>query len=307
MTQRTSRGRNPAVASASSSWVAPSSPVVLDAVDVEELARPPCCRAPVSISTEPVRVLDQQAAHGERNPVALVGRDRACSQSGFGTTPNIAPPSRRWSPPSSVWQRSPPTVNACERRHDSTSGAESARGSVGMACRRRRRRGVRRASMAARSCSVRAPSSRASAQQAREQLGGHQRVAGGAVAGAVLEAESAGEVVEPAGADALHQPPRQPHGAEPRPVERQVARPAHLGVDEVPSRSARCGRRRCAPPGPPSTWSATSSKVGAARTISSVMLVMARIDRRDRPARDSPATRTPPRGARRGPPPPRSR
>ena len=69
------------------------------------------------------------------------GATRVC-QSGRGTTPNIAPPSSRWRPPSSVWQRSPPTVNVARGVTPSPSGAESARGSVGMASRfRRARRG----------------------------------------------------------------------------------------------------------------------------------------------------------------------
>ena len=36
----------------------------------------------------------EQRPHAEADPVPLVG-GRALSQSGFGTTPNIAPPSRR--------------------------------------------------------------------------------------------------------------------------------------------------------------------------------------------------------------------
>ena len=78
-------------------------------------------------------------------------------------------------------------------RHSSTSGQESARGSVGMALPPpARRRGRAGASMAARSCSVARAFLARERQQAREQLGGDQRVAGGAVPGAVLEAEAAG-------------------------------------------------------------------------------------------------------------------
>ncbi len=125
-------------------------------------------------------------------------------------------------------------MNDLEQGQNSASGAESARGSVGNACRCRRRAAIRRASIAAMSCSVRAPSSRASAEQPGQEIGGDQRITGGAVAGAVLQAEVHLETVEPAGADAPHQPPRQPHRAEPRPVQRQVARPPQLGGDEAP-------------------------------------------------------------------------
>jgi len=82
-------------------------PVVAHAVDVAEL----CVffvADPRVDQHEAVVVLDQEAAQRERNAVALVGGD-ASLHSGFGTTPNMAPPSSRWAPASSAWQVRRPT------------------------------------------------------------------------------------------------------------------------------------------------------------------------------------------------------
>ena len=89
-------------------------PAVLDAVDVEELAvllvAERRCRSapgPSGCSTSRHRI-----ASGMR--FRSSGATRVF-QSVRGTTPNMAPPSSRCRPPSSVWQRSRPTVNAaCE-------------------------------------------------------------------------------------------------------------------------------------------------------------------------------------------------
>ena len=110
-----------------------------------------------------------------------------------------------------------------------------------------------------------------------QQLGRDQGVAGGAVARSVLEAEAAGQVVEPAGADAAHQPPGQPHGAEPGPVQRQRRAPAAARRSRSPSRTGRCGRRRSRPRARPAPGRPARRTSGPSRTISSVMLVMAQM------------------------------
>jgi hypothetical protein len=71
-------------------------------------------------------------------------------------------------------------------------------------------------------------------EQEREDLGGDERIAGRAVAGGVLQSEVDLETVETAGADSPDQPPRQPHRAQPRPVQREVARSPQLRGDESP-------------------------------------------------------------------------
>src|SRR5437899_2189216 len=65
---------------------------------------------PVSISTNPASCSTrrQRSARGMRLRASAAMRR---SHSGFGTTPNIAPPSRRTVPASRAWQRRRPTVN----------------------------------------------------------------------------------------------------------------------------------------------------------------------------------------------------
>ena len=131
MTQRTSRGQEAGGRERVLQLGGALEPGVLDPVDVEELAGPPCCPAPVSISTSPsgCSTSRQRMASGIR--CRSSGATRV-SQSVRGTTPNMAPPSSRWRPPSSVWQRSPPTWNDCARSvTPAPPGSESARGSVG--------------------------------------------------------------------------------------------------------------------------------------------------------------------------------
>src|SRR4051795_4438872 len=52
-------------------------------------------------------------------------------------------------------------------------------------------------------------------QQARQQLGGNQRVTSSPMPGLVMEAEEPAQVVQPAGTHALHQPSREPDSTEP--------------------------------------------------------------------------------------------
>ena len=139
-----------------------------------------------------VGMLDQQAAHGERECGGARRARRASSRACRGTTPNMAPPSSRWRPPSSVWQRSRPTVNDCATgsHRPLRAGVRPGRGRHGAAAGRRRAPGPARLDRGevlqrARALLPGQP------QQPAQQLGRDQRVAGGAVPAPVLEAEVA--------------------------------------------------------------------------------------------------------------------
>src|ERR1041385_5557 len=69
---------------------------------------------PVSISTRPsgCSIRRQRIARGIRFRGSGAMR---FSQSGLGTTPNMAPPTRRWMPASRAWQRKAPIWKRCER------------------------------------------------------------------------------------------------------------------------------------------------------------------------------------------------
>ena len=101
-------------------------------------------------------------------------------------------------------------------------------------------------------------------EQSPQHLRRRQRVAGGAVPRAVLEGEVVRHVVERVGREAVDQAAGQPHGAEPRAVERQGAGPAQLRADEAPSRTARCAPRRPGRPARRGPCRPRMSKVGRA-------------------------------------------
>ena len=132
---------------------------------------------------------------------------------------------------------------------------------------------------AARSCSssspaASAPPPRAPGRAAGEQLGGHQRVTRRAMAGGILE----GKESVRASSDRRwrrHQPAGQPNGAQPRRRRGAGPAPGAPRRRRIPSRSGRCGRRRLCPDSASSTRRQTSSNRGAARTMSSVMPVIA--------------------------------
>ena len=87
----------------------------------------------------------------------------------------------------------PADLEALRERHESTSGAESARGSVGMALRRRRGRRGAPATLDGRQVLERPRAFVArQRQEALEQLGGHQRVAGRPVPGSRWRTRTSG-------------------------------------------------------------------------------------------------------------------
>ena len=235
----------------------------------------------VSISTRPsgCSTSRQRIASGMR--FRSSGAIRV-SQSGSGTTPNMAPPSSRCRPPSSVWQRRPPTVKRVRERMQPTPllrKRSPPRGSVGHAPPLRaapaRRRPELRSLPGPAACARPPPAPAGAAASSSSAV--TSASPGGAVAGAVLEAEVQRQVVEPAGADAPHQPARQPHRAEPRPVEREVPRPPQLGARRSPSRTGRCAPRRSARPARRAPGRPPPRSGGASRTMSLVMLVMAQM------------------------------
>ena len=243
-------------------------PLVLDTVDVEELG--------VLLVAEPgvdqhqaVGMLDEQTAHGERDAVALVGLRPACSRACYGTTPNIAPPSSRCAPAFERVAAEPAHLERAGQRH-----ASRLRRGVGQ------RLGRHRAAAPARPPSARGDLDRGQVlQRARafvagqqeepaEQLGGDQRVAAGAVPGGILEPEPVGQAVEAAGADAAA--PAAARAARCRAAARRAPgrAPAAARRTGSPSRTARCGPRRCVPrarppPGPPPRR--TSARAGPCR------------------------------------------
>ena len=193
---------------------------------------------------QPVGMLDQQAAHGERNPVALVRARSACSRA------SAAP--RRTSRRRRAAGGRPRACGSAARR-PGTCVSEASRQPLRQRVRPRLGRAWRGASAGpapyaperdraqvlqrARALLARQP------EQPRQQLGGHQRVARGAVPRRVLEAE-----VAASGCRARTSGRPSPAGA-PAARCRAAARRARGRArgaarrSRISSRTARCGPR----------------------------------------------------------------
>ena len=79
----------------------------IDAVDLARTSRPSLSPTPASMSIVP-HAAHEQRPHRQRDAVAIVGGRAFAAHSGFGTMPNIAPPSRRKKPShSEISSRSP--------------------------------------------------------------------------------------------------------------------------------------------------------------------------------------------------------
>ena len=219
---------------------------------------------------EAVRMLDQQAAHAERNAVARVRGD-ARSQSVFGTTPNMAPPSSCWRPAWSAWTRSAPSVRDWTRGSRGMAGAgtgvETAQATwwrrITPWCRATPAAAARRdaggASSAASRCRVarnRSSSDHRSQPCARASSSSRMRHCAVAIASPAarcrwpygnLHIVVARTPIERPRAQLRQQPPREAHGAEP-PAGEHAARVARAPrCSRSASRMPRCAPRTRAP------------------------------------------------------------
>ena len=172
---------------------------MFDAVDVEE-ARVLLVAERGVHENEAVGVLDQQAAHGQRDPVTLVRRRAGLPQEardhaehGPSIQP-LAPALQRVAAQPADLER----VGEASRPLAQAVHPRLGRGGHPLpAAPPRSAEGDGREVLQSRGALL-----ACEAEQPREQVGGHQGVAGGAGGGV---SEALGQVVEPAGTDALHQ------------------------------------------------------------------------------------------------------
>src|SRR5688572_4354099 len=248
---------------------APAPRGILDAVDLAELRVVLGADGGID-EDQAVAVLDQQAAHRERDAVPLVGGDlpvpeRLRHDAEHGAAVEALEAALEGVAPEAA------DGEAVDERHAAPSATESSRGAVGIA--ERRRRGAFRVPIASRSCSVRAPSPRARSSRSRRSW---------AVTIASPAARWRAGFSKAKCRERLSRPQertfrtsrRARRTVQSRAPSSSMSRARRTSaVTKLQSKRALCATKT-RPLRADITWSAISSKRGAPRTMSSVMLVI---------------------------------